>query len=358
MELAVNALLERKLSVDLDGPMVKRLETWEPSTIAPCTLELFVSIAAVSRQALDAGDFQLVLGPNVGATSAGRALGRFADMVDGARDALEQSARAEERHAPQTLWAELVYQPRGFRSANVAIRPNVRHFEIAVGVAPSGGDIRTIPVAELVVGTRAGRFYVRWPAANRDVRVTGGHMLNYARAPNVCRFLAEVTLDGCCQLSGFNWGPAYSLPVLPRIQVGRNVLALAQWRITTAGAVELSPDRPHAFPNVLDLWRARLNVPRYVYLTSGDNRLLLDLLAPRQAEELRQAVLKLRGSGSIVLHEMLPDLNHSWLRDSANRPFTAELVVPLALRPEAAEGPPSIATLDLRPSCAGRIVPA
>jgi thiopeptide-type bacteriocin biosynthesis protein len=121
--------------------------------------------------------------------------------------------------------------------------------------------------------------------------------------------------------------------------VGRNVLALAQWRITAAGAAELSGDRPDIFPQALERWRGRLNVPRHVYLASGDNRLLLDLSDTRQAEELRQALLKLPGDRSIVLKEVLPSVHYTWLRDSANRPFMAELAVPLIRRHDGTEQP-------------------
>jgi thiopeptide-type bacteriocin biosynthesis protein len=339
-DLALAALRDRTLAVELEEPALKRLETWEPPATVPYSLDLLVSIAAASPQALDAGEFRVVLGPNVGAMAAGRTLGRFTDLLGGARDALERVARAEERHAPQKLWAELVYQPRFFRLANVSIRPNLRAYEIALGVASGEGTARRLPLDELVVGIRGGNFYVRWPGANRDVVVTAGHMLNYVRAPAVCRFLAEASRDGCCHLTGFNWGPAWHFPFLPRIQVGRSVLALAQWRLRASAAGELSASQPDVFREALARWRARWDVPRHVYLTSGDNRLLLDLSAPEQADELRRAISQLRGDGSVVLNEVLPDLDHAWVRDSDNRPFVTELVVPLVLRPGGEIAPP------------------
>ena len=220
---------------------------------------------------------------------------------------LERIARAEETCRPDAIWAELTYQPRSFRLANVAIRPNVRAYEIVVGTASGDGSARTIPLQELVVGVRGGAFYVRWPPAGRDVIVTSGHMLNYGRAPAVCRFLAEVSRDGGCQLAGFTWGPAAGFPFLPRVQVGRSVVSLAQWRLTASAAPSLSAAQPNAFPEALARWRTQWDAPRHVYLTSGDQRLLLDLLAPSQVEELRAAVLRLRGSAAVTLSEVLPD---------------------------------------------------
>ncbi len=337
MALALAALRERTLRVDLDEQTLERLETREPSASVPQSLDLFVSVAAVSREALDAGEFQVVLGPNIGSQAAGRTLGRFTDLVDGARDALQRAAESEERHAPEKLWAELVYQPRLLRLANVSIRPNPRKYEIALGVGSGGGAARTIPLDELVVGIRDDRFYIRWPAAGRDVAITSGHMLNYLRAPAVCRFLAEASRDGCCYLAGFNWGSASNFPFLPRIQVGRLVLALAQWRLAANSAGEMSAEHPDDFQPALERWRAHWQVPRHVYFSSGDNRLLLDLSARPQADELRRAILRLRGDDCVVLSEVLPDLDHAWVRDGDHRPFVTELAVPLALRSNKSE---------------------
>jgi thiopeptide-type bacteriocin biosynthesis protein len=333
LELALTALRERKLTVELDEKQLKQLETWDSVARAPPSLDLFVSVAADSRAALDAGDFHIVLGPNIGASSAGRTIGRFADLLGGGTEALARAARREERHAAQALWAELTYQPRSFRSANVAIRPNVRSHEIALGVATGSEPARTIPLGELVLGVRGDRFYLRWPTAGQDVVVTGGHMLNYLRAPTVCRFLADVSRDGCCQLAGFGWGPAVNFPFLPRVQVGRVVVAMAQWRL--GAVVSSSAAHPEAFGRALAQWRTEWQVPRHVYLSSGDNRLLLDLATPLHVVELRRAVV--RQSDSILLTEVLPGLDQAWVRDGDDRAFMTELAVPLVLRNPTAD---------------------
>ena len=332
-DLATTALRERTLCVELDEQTLKQLET-SPGSVRPVeSLDLFVSVAAASREALDAGQFQVVLGPNVGGMSAGRTLGRFADLVEGARGALEGAARIEERHAPEKLWVDLAYQPRQFRQGNVAIRPNVRRHQITLGVMSGGDSVRTVPLDELVVGIRDGTFYVRWPAVDRDLVITGGHMLNYLRAPAVCRFLADVSRDGYCQLAGFSWGPMASLPFLPRVRVGRIVLALARWRLTRASAGELVAANPPAFPGALERWRTLWQVPRHVYLSAGDHRLLLDLADPPQADELRRDLRGVRGAGgAVVLSEVCPDLEQAWVSDADRRHFVTELVVSLVLR--------------------------
>jgi lantibiotic biosynthesis protein len=333
VELALSALRERKTKIALSEDVVQRLETSQlRRDCLPPSLELFVSVAAASAKALDEGDFLVVVGPNVGSSSAGRNLGRFADMLDGAYDAIRRAARREEAHAPKKIWAELAYQPRFFRRGNVSIRPNVRAHEIPLGVSLGGEGACQVPLDELVVGIRGDRFYLRWPAADRDVVITAGHMLNHLRAPTLCRFFSELSRDGNSQLAGFNWGSASTFPFLPRVQVGRIVLALAQWRLGHDSAGHLSAHDAKAFSEALIGWREDWQVPRHVYLCSGDSRLLLDLSAEAQSEQLRHAILGLGGDGFVLLSEVLPGLDQTWVRDSNNQRFMTELVVPLALR--------------------------
>jgi len=122
-----------------------------------------------------------------------------------------------------------------------------------------------IPLDELVVGTRGGRFYLRWPAQGAEVVACTGHMLNNAHAPDVCRFLDDLRRDGRAQFSSFDWGPAASRPVLPRVQVGRIVLCPARWRVDARARAQLTVNRSAAFFRSLRKWRAHWLVPRYVY---------------------------------------------------------------------------------------------
>src|SRR5215831_11299629 len=127
------------------------------------------------------------------ATAAGRNLGRFADFLgEQATSALGEVGSAESAQHPDCLWTELAYLPPRFRSANVAVRPHARAYEITIWTSAGRPPDRVIPLDELVVGTRNGRFYVRWPGRGAEVIACAGHMLNNMQAPDVCGFLDDV----------------------------------------------------------------------------------------------------------------------------------------------------------------------
>jgi thiopeptide-type bacteriocin biosynthesis protein len=335
LDIAYRALRDKEAVLQIDNDALKLLET-SHSLIesVPTSLDIYASVAAASAEAVDRGEFKVALGPNLGAGAAGRNMGRFAGLLGReAQDALEHAARTEEALRPSEIWAELAYLPQRLRSSNVTIRPAVRRFEIAWGIPSSLDPANTIPLNELVVGVAHGRFYLRWTHSSAQVVVCMGHMLNYARAPMACRLLSDIGRDRFVQLSGFSWGPASNFPFLPRVEYGRVVLRPAQWRIQAATfARQFSHHENAEFLKALTNWRTEWKVPRHVYLSEQDNRLLLDLEDPLHCEELRRNGRALRPAGRLVLEEVFPALEDAWVQSEQGH-HVAEIVVSLVRRP-------------------------
>jgi lantibiotic biosynthesis protein len=320
LDFACRALRSRDRVVYLADRDLELLETWKPDpSTAPLSLDLNVLVAASSPEAIDRGEFLLAVGPNLGASSAGRNLGRFADLIgDDAIKLLRQVASSEERNAPDELVAELVYWPPNARLANVVVRPSIRAYEVAFGVTPNVNADKVVPLDKLVLGVAGGRFYVRWPSAGKRIRFSIGHMLSYHSAPPVIRLLSALSNDARSQFSSFDWGPAGNFEYLPRVQYGRIVLSLAQWRLRK---------------NTVDLnaWRKEWDIPRYVCVSAGDNRLILDLDDAAQAGELKTEISKLPADHSLTVQEVLPALSEAWLSGEEGH-YYSELIVSLALR--------------------------
>ena len=206
--LVQEALNHHMLEIVLQEEQLSALETWQ-STLAsaPRSLEVYLQIQATSQEALDRGQFCAVISPNPGSSSGGRSFGRFFDLLGepGTR-ALQELLAREEMLEPEAIFAELSYQHRSARTSNVAIRPGLRSYEIAVGTAPSVPPERVILLQDLVVGVQQNRFYLRSQRLNKRVIVSQLHMLNIAQAPNVCRFLLDVASDSLPVFSSFDWG--------------------------------------------------------------------------------------------------------------------------------------------------------
>ncbi|HEX4816826.1 MAG TPA: thiopeptide-type bacteriocin biosynthesis protein, partial [Nonomuraea sp.] len=175
---------------------------------------------------------------------------------------------------------------------------------------------RVVELHDILVGATDERLYLWSRRLGRELVVTQHHMLTPAAAPNVSRFLLEVSHDGYTPAMGFRWGVLEGAPFLPRVRRGKVVLRPAQWTVRELG----------------EGWREQWRVPRHVFLTEDDHRLLLDLDQPVALDTLRREIA---AKGAAVLEEMLPGFDGLWLRDDRGLAHTAEIVVPLV----AAEPP-------------------
>jgi len=154
----------------------------------PASVELSVFLTAHSRTAVDRGDYLLVVGPNLGGQEAGRGLGRFADLIGAeAQEFLAEVVAAEaDVRSTEPVVTELVYRPLRARSANVAVRPVTRGYELPVGVAPTLPPDRVVHVDELSVGITDDRFCLWWIEWTARLILTAGHMLNHAASSHAC----------------------------------------------------------------------------------------------------------------------------------------------------------------------------
>jgi thiopeptide-type bacteriocin biosynthesis protein len=335
LDLACGALRSRSFSIELDETILSRLEIKQSQGRSlPASLDISAFVCARPGD-VDAGKFKIVVGPNIGAPWGGRNIGRFADLLgDPGRRAAQQAATAG-MDSSGALMAEIVYLPRTFRLANVAIRPATHTHEFALGLWPGVPPEREIPLDELVVGINKERFYLRWPGHAERVVFCSSHMLNFNGAPAVCHFLAGMDADARTRLLGFDWGPASRFPFLPRVQAGRIVLRPAQWRFDARSAAPQAKSLA-AFRELVKRWQDEWQLPQHAYLSHGDVRLLLDLDSEDHAELLRREVSRLKPGMDLLLEEPLPGPEDAWLPGPGGH-YMVELVVTLA-RDGAADG--------------------
>ncbi|MBP0935372.1 lantibiotic dehydratase [Streptomyces sp. KCTC 0041BP] len=338
-------------------------------------LDAYVQIAADGPEAIDRGEWRAVLNPD-GLGEGGRTFGRFGHLLGAdATDRLRAYARAREALEPDVVVAELAYLPANGRGANVAIRPAVHAYEIPVNVAPTAAPEQVIDLADIHVGAADEGLRLYSARLGRELVVVQNHMLSPYGAPNVCRFLLEVSRARYATPAGFGWGPVEGAPHLPRVVRGRVVVRAAEWNLYPAGA-QAAPAAggPVPVPRSADevaRWRRDWGVPRYVYLADDDNRLLLDLDHPLCVDELLAELGGGAGSGSgsgsgrVTLHEALPGPDSAWLRDGSGRGHLSEVVIPLiatgareAAREIPRESGPGLAPEEIRRKAAPSAHPA
>ncbi|GAA2243376.1 hypothetical protein GCM10010430_26340 [Kitasatospora cystarginea] len=274
----------------------------------------------------------------------GRTFARFHDLLGAeGRRGLEELAEAEAALLPGVAVVELTYLPERARAANVSVRPAVRALELPVNVAPGRPAHEVIALEDVVVGVREGRLYLHSPVLGCDLHVTQHTMLNPLMAPNVGRFLLDVSSAAFHGVSSFEWGGlAGSMPFLPRVVRRDLVLKRARWLLRAAELPAGCTSSSAAFTAAVAAWREQWNVPRLAYLTQGDNTILLDLESAPSLEELRLAAARDTAAFQLQIDEALPGPEEGFLRDAADAPFVAEVVVPV-VREQRAPAPRAVA---------------
>ncbi|OPC76888.1 hypothetical protein B4N89_45670 [Embleya scabrispora] len=325
--LAQRAALEGCVEVVPDRALLARLAGPDTSRVwLPPHLEVVVRVEAADTNALDRGDFRVVVVSL--SRAAGVVGGRFLDLL-GHRggDELAQAWAALPAGDAGTVTAQLSFPPLSPAGAHVARSIRVSPRVVSLGEHRDRRDENVLTARDLVVGADGHRLYVAAPRWGRRVEAWATHALNLRRyTPPLARLVTELPRAACAQIVDFDWGAAASLPFLPRVRVGRVVLSAARWRLE-ADELPSWSTAWGVWDEHLTGWRARRRLPDRVVLVDGDRRLPLDMDETADRVLLRE---HLRDRVCAVLEEGPARDGDGW---SGGRPH--EVVVPVA-----ATGPP------------------
>jgi hypothetical protein len=235
------------------------------------------TLVASSVERLRVGDFQFYLLLNVGPSGA-RTLGRFCHTDKGLELGVRQHIRQEELQHPEAVYAEIVYLPEG-RIGNVLCRPVLREYEIPYLGRSGAPAERQLCVTDLVIQLEGDEVILYSRRLQRRVipRLTSAQAFTNPHLSSVYRFLGSLQHQHGAAVPSFSWGALEALDHLPRVRVGRLILALGRWRLSqkeveTIGNLE----GWQRFAAVQNLRRQRA-LPRWVVFQEADNYLPVDL---------------------------------------------------------------------------------
>lgn len=327
----LKVIKSNELEICLDEKDIHKLQPTEPKLESlPNSLELYGNIIAESSEEIDNGNFQFVLGINPGSDGAGKTFGRFIDILEDETFMKKfQEIYIPERKDENVIYAELVYLPAAGRAANVTLSHNLRDYEIVIGTNSSKEAAYTIPISDILVGATFDKFYLKSKSLGKRIIITLSHMLNIQSSPNIYRFLAELGSEGVRQWTPFMWYSLDSSPFLPRVRVGKSIISLAKWNINNK-TLDLKENVDfETWKTGFYKWAKTWNMPRWVYQTIADNRILLDIYNPLHLEELYLEVNNLKENELVSLLEKETNTLTSWAKDVENSSYNIECVFPL-----------------------------
>jgi thiopeptide-type bacteriocin biosynthesis protein len=309
------------LALILDESDLQALAEADPPPL-PDAFAVKVALAAASDDAIDSGDFRIHWQAASGPAGAAL-LGRFCHALPELEGAVRSYLADEAALRPDAIFAEIVHLPQG-RVGNVLLRPVLRSHEIAFLGGSTAPDDRRIPVGDLLVSVAGDRVRLRSRRLGREVfpRLSTAHNYNQSGL-GIYRFLCALQSQGTARL-GWTWGALEASSFLPRVELGKVVLACARWRLDESQLRPLRSLRGAALFRAVQALRAALGLPRHVALVDGDNLLPIDLDNAISADTFAHLT---RGRPVAILSEMSPGPDQLCARGPEGR-FVHELVIP------------------------------
>ena len=234
---------------------------------------------------------------------------------------LRQLYEQEELLEENSLFAEASFLPFPYHYANVATYSNLRRHVIDF---EANSLKNAIPLEEILVGAFQERFYLTLKTKNQELIVTTGNVLNSDYAPLPLRFLRDVSRTKYSSLELFSLRDPEKFPFAPRIKYNRSILSPAQWRVDLAQIKAAPRDSLELIQEKFLDWAERWEIPRYVFMTYGDNRILLDY---KKSEHLQEIISILKKNKAIKLVEKIGQEKGEWVKSVTGHHFS-EFVVP------------------------------
>ena len=322
------ALQNGAQEIVLEPSDLEKISVKDPLPL-PDAFAVTAIVAAADETAVARGDFRVVLEGAAGPSGA-RLLGRFCHADEMLRVEVERHLRAEESLCPDAVFAEIVHLPEG-RIGNVLARPILRAYEIPYLGRAGGATDRQVPITDLYVSVRENRIVLRSARLGREIipRLTSAHNFT-GRAVRLYRFLCLLQGQGAAENLDWTWGALESAPFLPRITIGRLVLARALWNVDQEELKPLSEQSSSARFRTVDAWRKRRRLPQLVALADGDHTLPIDFDNILSVETF---VHLTKGREEVTLLEMFPSPDQLCARGPEGR-FLHELIVPFVRKAE------------------------
>lgn len=322
LERLLDAAKHNSLEIELDRQVIERLCS-NSSRQLPDAFAVMVSLLATGRSDMSEGGPSVLFRGSFGPSGA-TLLGRFCHADDSLRRFVADYLALEEMLTPDAVFAEIVHLPEP-RVGNIVLRPLLRTYEVPI-LARSGADRESqIPLSDIRVAVLDRRVSLRSARLGRVLvpRLTSAH--NFALGDvAVYRFLCALQYQEGSASAYWDWGPFSNLPFLPRVKMGRLVIAQAQWRVpdrVMESTESAGTERLRAFHE----WRVRNTVPRFVTVTEGESELPVDLDNPMCVDSLLELA---KQKSSVTITEMLSAAPSAGAKGPEGR-FVHELIIPL-----------------------------
>jgi thiopeptide-type bacteriocin biosynthesis protein len=251
--------------------------------------------------------------------------GRFGHLDESIKSLCVQLAEKEEALQPDKIFAEVVHISEG-RLGNILTRPHYRNYEIPYLAQSTLLHENQIQVSDLMVSVQNSKVVLRSKRLNKEVlpRMANAHNYSGMGLP-VYHFLCDLQHQGIKGYFGWQWGFLDNERFLPRVTYKNVILSTAYWNVPTLKLKEIQKLNAEQRSTKFTEIKKEFDLPERVFLSEGDNELLLDFNNPLCIDILLDAAKK---SSQLKLTECLFTENNLLVKDEYGNGYTNEIIIP------------------------------
>jgi hypothetical protein len=237
-------------------------------------------------------------------SSAGNLLGRFCHGNSEINSFISEIVDFETNISSDKIVAEIIHLPEN-RIGNILMRPSFRKYEIPYLSKSSKPIENQILLNDILISVRNNKIVLKSKSKNKEIlpRLTTAHSYSNSSLP-VYHFLCDMQFNDKRCFLNFDWGSLKDeFSFFPRVVYKAAILSTAKWKISTEKIKEIMKiSNKKALIEKIKEWCTAEDIPQYVYLVEGDNKLLINLF---NLQTLDMFFSEIKNKNIIILEEFL-----------------------------------------------------
>ncbi len=278
-------------------------------------------------------DYYFTIAPAICSRGVGHSFGRFIDILSKKEQKMiEETIHSQQEFLDDYVIAEIAELPVRGRTSNVTINNSFYNYQIAL-TTNHCEDKKIISIQDLYIGLdrENQQFYIHSKKLNKKVLVVMTSMLNPTYGSTVLKFLREISSARHIDVTnGISKLIMNKFDYSPRITYKKVIIKPETWLISE-DILGLHDMNQESFLQKFQEYKIQWGIPRYVFMTEYDNRLLLDLENPQHLNELYNGVK--HKHSKVVLIETTCSLKDYAAIDENGNHYVTEVVIPFILDP-------------------------
>ncbi|KUJ60371.1 hypothetical protein AR687_18180 [Flavobacteriaceae bacterium CRH] len=257
---------------------------------------------------------------SIGGSSSLNLITRFSSADSKLEKIIRQSVDFEKANE-DIIYVELLHVPND-RHGNILLRKIDRKYELPY-LTKSSKEAHSISIEDIYLSIKRGKIILKSKTLNKQIKIynTTAHNFHYNSLP-IYQFLCDLQYQDIFGGLSLNFGRlnSHAFNYSPRVIYGKNiVLSAASWRINYDD-LKLCYNEKENIVNIKEFtaFKKEHNIPKHVYLSVGDNKLLIDtdnvILLQFVFEDLKK-------KKELVLTECLYDLTKDFSDNEIIVPF-------------------------------------